>query len=460
MEALSLEAIPLRQARGRTVLVTPSRVLVVGSGGREHALALRLSRDTAAGSVMLAPGSEGAAREFPCHAVAENDVDGLIALCGAERVDFVVIGPEAPLAAGVADRLRDAGLAVFGPSREAARLEASKWFAKQVMEEAGVPTARAERFESLMKAKSALGHFAAPWVLKADGLAAGKGVRVTPDRAEAEEFLAACLESGRFGASGNAVVIEEFLEGEEASVMAVCDGVRHVLLPSARDYKRAFDFDRGLNTGGMGAFAPAGGVDAAIEREVSSRIVTPVLAAMARRGTPFRGVLYCGLMLGLNGPRVVEFNVRFGDPETQVVLPLVTGSLLALLAGAAAGRIDEQATGRARGATVAVALVDEGYPEKPSGVGMISGLDAIKGDDAHVVHAATRREGDQWRITGGRAAYVVALGAHVREARERAYAAVESLGGRGWRCRRDIGAGQGATAVAARGSESNRGRTT
>ena len=439
--------------------MTPSRILVVGSGGREHALALRLARDTGPGGVLLAPGPAGAARDFPCHPVAERDAEALAALCSRERVDLVVVGPEAPLAAGVADALRSSGVAVFGPSREASRLEASKWFAKQIMQEAGVPTARAERLESVASARAALGRFAAPWVLKADGLAAGKGVRVTPDRAEAEEFLAGCLEGGRFGASGRAVVIEEFLDGEEASVMAVCDGVRHVLLPSARDYKRAFDFDRGQNTGGMGAFSPATGVDPGTEREVGARIVSPVLAAMARRGTPFRGLLYCGLMLGVNGPRVVEFNVRFGDPETQVVLPLVNGSLATLLASAAAGKIEDRTIGRETDATVAVALVDEGYPERVSGDGLITGLDELDADAVHVVHAATRREGAAWRITGGRAAYVVGRAENIGQARSKVYAAIERLGGRGWRCRRDIAAGRNHAPAATRGAESDRGGT-
>jgi phosphoribosylamine--glycine ligase len=422
--------------------VAHSRILVLGSGGREHALALRLREDPGVAEVMLAPGHEGAARSFRCLAISDREPDRIVDACRAERVDLVVVGPEAPLAAGVVDALEVADVRAFGPVREAARLESSKWFAKQVMNEAGIPTARAERHESLEAARAALGRFAPPWVLKADGLAAGKGVCVTRDPALAEAFLSDCLERGRFGESGRAVVVEEFLVGEEASLMAVCDGAGHVLLTPARDFKRAFDGDEGPNTGGMGAFAPAPAVDAGVERAVSERIVTPLLGAMARRGAPFRGLLYCGLMLGADGgPRVVEFNVRFGDPETQVVLPLTGGSLAALLESAAAGALERSAVTRAAGAAVAVALVERSYPGAPGEGGPIGGLDGIELDGVQVIHAATRREGGEWVTRGGRAAYVVARGATIEEARQRAYRAVGRLSGRGWRCRSDIASG-------------------
>jgi phosphoribosylamine--glycine ligase len=422
--------------------VAHSRVLVLGSGGREHALALRLREDPEASEVMLAPGHEGAARTFRCLAVSDRDASRLIEVCRSERVDLVVVGPEAPLAAGVVDALEAAGVRTFGPHREAARLESSKWFAKQVMLEAGIPTARAERHDSAPAARAALGRFAPPWVIKADGLAAGKGVCVTRDAEAAAAFLGECLEGGRFGDSGRAVVIEEFLSGEEASVMAVCDGTRHVLLTPARDFKRAFDGEEGPNTGGMGAFAPAPGVHQATERTVSERIVTPLLQRMAARGAPFCGLLYCGLMLNAAGePRVVEFNVRFGDPETQVVLPLTAGSFYRLLESAAAGKLDVGAVRRAPGAAVAVALVERGYPGAAEGGGPITGLDGVESEDVRVVHAATRREGGEWVTRGGRAAYVVARGAGVTEARTRAYQAIDRLSGSGWRCRRDIAAG-------------------
>ncbi len=328
---------------------------------------------------------------------------------------------------------------VYGPGREAARLESSKWFAKGVMREAGTPTAAADAFSAFEPARRALGRSGPPWVIKADGLAAGKGVCVTVERAEAEAFLADCFEAGRFGESGRRVLIEEFLEGEEASVMAVCDGRDFVLLPAARDYKRAFDGDRGPNTGGMGAYAPSEWVDAALEDGVGRGIVTPVLETLRRRGTPFHGTLYCGLMLTGDGPRVVEFNVRFGDPETEVVLPLVEGALGRLLASAARGALDHGAVTRGRGSVVAVALADAGYPDVVRGGGRITGLGGLRGrEDVMVFHAGTRRLGEEWQVVGGRAVYVVARSATREEARARVYGALAGLGGSGWRVRGDI----------------------
>lgn len=421
--------------------MAPSRILVLGSGGREHALALRLREDESVGEVLVSPGHEAAARDFRCLPIAEHDHQRLIDACRAERVTLVVVGPEARLASGVVDALESAGIEAFGPKQGAARLESSKWFAKLVMTEAGIPTARAERHEAVESGRAALARFAPPWVIKADGLAAGKGVCVTREPEVAAAFLAECLEGGRFGDSGRAVVIEEFLSGEEASVMAVCDGSRHVLLTPARDFKRAFDGDQGPNTGGMGAFAPMGRVDASAERVVSERIVAPLLECMSRRGSPFRGLLYCGLMLGEDGPRVVEFNVRFGDPETQVVLPLTSGSLARLLGSSAAGNLDSSAVQRANGAAVAVALVEREYPGAPGAGGPIRGLDEIEDQHVRVIHAATRRERGEWVARGGRAAYIVARGEHVADARTRAYRAIDRLSGTAWRCRRDVAAG-------------------
>jgi phosphoribosylamine--glycine ligase len=417
-----------------------TRTLVIGSGGREHALAWRLARDPERPEVLVAPGNDGMAEAFERLPIAADDAAGLADACRARRVSRAVIGPEAPLAAGLADALAAAGVAVFGPSAAAARLESSKWFAKQVMREARVPTARAAVFDSRPEAVAALSGFGPPWVVKADGLAAGKGVLVTSVRAEAEGFVAACLERARFGAGGRRVLLEEFLDGEEASVMAVCDGERFVLLPAARDYKRARDGDAGPNTGGMGAFAPTAAVDAATEARVGREIVAPVLDAMRARGAPFRGLLYAGLMLTRSGPRVVEFNVRFGDPETQVVVPLVDGSLGALLASAARGALEPDCIARRPGAAVAVALVDEAYPEAARGEGVIAGLDGLAAmEDVTVFHAGAVRDATSWRVRGGRAAYVMARGAGREDARTRAYRAIASLSGSGWRARGDIG---------------------
>jgi phosphoribosylamine--glycine ligase len=417
------------------------RILVVGGGGREHAIAWRLARDPEVEAVWVVPGNDGIARAFPCRPIADSDVPALVALCRDERITLVVIGPEAPLAAGLADRLAEAGIPVFGPGAAAAELEASKWAAKQLMERRGIPTARARVCGTRAEALAALGTFERPWVIKADGLAAGKGVLVSEDRAEVEAFLVACFDEARFGAAGRRVLIEEFLRGEEASLMAVCDGERFVTLPAARDYKRARDGDRGPNTGGMGAFAPAPRVSQALEAEIGRRIVRPVLAEMAARGTPYRGVLYAGLMLTADGPRVVEFNCRFGDPETQAVLPLVEGSLARLLAGAAAGKLDPGAVGRGPGAVVSVAIVDQGYPAGVQGGGTIEGLDDLMaGEDAWVFHAGTALVDGRWRVRGGRALHVAARGETPAEARTRVYRALDRLGGTGWRCRRDIAA--------------------
>ena len=417
--------------------MNPAHVLVVGSGGREHALAWRMAADAHAPRVDVAPGNDGTALRFAPVAAAVDDGAALLEACRARAVDLVVIGPETALAAGVADVLRAGGIHVFGPGREAARLEASKWYAKELMQRANVPTAPAEVFPGLDEARAALARFGPPWVLKADGLAAGKGVLVTHERDAALAFLDACLERGRFGESGRRVLLERFLPGEEASVVAICDGEQHVLLPAARDHKRAFDGDAGPNTGGMGAYAPHAALDAAGLAAVSERIVTPVLRELAARGTPFRGALYCGLMLDGDGARVVEFNVRFGDPETQAVLPLVAGSFSTLLASAAAGRLAPEVLALHSGACVSVALVDEGYPEANVG-GAIEGLEALAEAGVLVFHAGTRRDGASWRLAGGRAAYVTARGADVEDARRRAYDAIGRLRGRGWRCRGDV----------------------
>jgi len=418
--------------------VNCSRILVLGSGGREHALAWRLARDDHRPEVLLAPGNEGAGRRFGRVAVSETNPGAVVDAARERGIDLVVVGPESALAAGVSDALVAAGVGVFGPSRSAARLESSKWFAKEVMAAANVPTARAAVFGDVESARAALDRFGPPWVIKADGLAAGKGVLVTPERRAAEEFVSGCLDGGRFGDGGRQVVLEEFLAGEEASVIAVCDGERHVLLPAARDYKRARDGDQGANTGGMGAYAPTPFVDAAIERDVSERIVTPVLREMASRGTPYRGALYCGLMVQGDRARVVEFNARFGDPETQSIVPLLRGSFSALLASAARGTLDASAIGREAGACVTVALADEGYPERVHGTGRISGLDEIERGGVTVFHAGTRAEGADWKVTGGRAAYVTATAPGLDEARSAAYAGVGALGGTGWRWRGDV----------------------
>lgn len=420
--------------------VNPSRILVVGSGGREHALAWRLAADLHAPTVWVAPGNDGMEPAFDRLAIREDDASGLLAAVRTLGIDLVVFGPEAPLAAGVSDALSAAGVRVFGASQAAARLESSKWFAKEIMFAAGVPTARAEVFDDLSPALAALDEFGPNWVVKADGLAAGKGVLVTADRTLAEAFVRDCLVVGRFGAGGSRLVLEEYLEGEEASVIAVCDGARSTLLPAARDHKRAYDGDRGANTGGMGAYAPTPVITPELEQEVTERIVQPVLQTLAARGTPYRGALYCGLMLTAAGPRVIEFNARFGDPETQCILPLVTGSFSRLLASAAEGALEPDTVGRTTRAAVTVAVVEDGYPDARSVGGEIFGLDALAAAGFLVFHAGTRRAGDHYQMLGGRAAHVAAVADSIEAARVRVYDGVGTLSGQGWRVRQDIAA--------------------
>src|SRR5580765_326146 len=416
------------------------RILVLGSGGREHALAWRLARDADAPEVVVAPGNDGMAQRFRCVPVNANDPAAVVDLARREQPSLVVVGPEAPLAAGVSDALRASGFAVSGASRAAARLESSKWFAKELMREAGVPTPAAAEFTELPQAVAALARHGPPWVVKADGLAAGKGVLVTSSAAQAEAFLCECLQGDRFGDGGRRVLLEAHAGGEEASVVAICDGERHVLLPAARDHKRAFDGDRGPNTGGMGAYAPTPAVTPELEHAISSRILTPVLQAMHRRGTPYRGALYAGLMLTAAGPQVIEFNARFGDPETQATLPLLGGSLGLLLASAERGSLEPHAVTRAPGGAVTLALVDEGYPDSVKGGGTIRGLDEVERSGVLVFHAGTRREGADWRVGGGRAAYPTAAAGAPDAARVRLEQARARLSGSGWRCRTDIAA--------------------
>ena len=342
------------------------RVLIVGSGGREHALAWKIARSPRVERVLAAPGSDGMARvatSFP--KTSGENAAALGDLCKRESVDLVVVGPEAPLAAGVADRLRERGLAVFGPSREAAELESSKAFAKNFMARHGIPTARFEVFDDAERARAHVRRYEGPCVVKADGLAAGKGVFVCDGSEDAERAVAEIMDERRFGTAGARVVIEERLTGEEASYYAVSDGTRVVPLGAAQDHKRALDGDRGENTGGMGAYSPAPVLSETVEKRVLEEIVHPVIRGMAAEGRPYAGVLYVGLMIDPAGaPRVVEFNVRFGDPETQPLVVRMEGDLVPLLDGAARGRLDPAAAPGFSGAAVCVVLASGGYPRE------------------------------------------------------------------------------------------------
>lgn len=420
------------------------RVLVVGSGGREHALLWKLAQSRRVDALACAPGNGGSdalAESLPVQAI---DLDGLVGAAGRWRADLVVVGPEAPLAAGLADRLLAAGIRVSGPSAAAARIESSKAWAKALMADAAIPTARAIVVTDPTRARAALGAFGLPVVIKADGLAAGKGVVVAPTHDEAVAALTAFLEDRSLGPAGQTVVIEEHLAGRELSVLALTDGRTVLPLPAARDYKRAADGDRGPNTGGMGAFAPVPDVDAALTDEIARTILAPAVRALAERGTPLRGVLYAGLMLTAAGPRVIEFNARLGDPETQVVLPLLGDQtdLAALLAATADGTLDALPPPTPpTGAAVGVVLAAGGYPGPYASGAPITGLDAVP-DDALVFHAGTRRDGSGRVVTaGGRVLTVVGRGPDLATARARAYAAADAVRFTGRYHRSDIALG-------------------
>jgi phosphoribosylamine--glycine ligase len=420
------------------------RVLVVGSGGREHALAWKIAQSPHAERVLAAPGSDGMAGVADCHpGVAATDVEAVLALAASEQVDLVVIGPEDPLAAGMADRLRDAGLRVFGPSAAAARLESSKSFAREFMARHGIPQPRFAVFDDLEKAHAHVEALAGPCVVKADGLAAGKGVAVCDDGAAARRALDEMMRAKRFGAAGDTVLIEERLRGEEASYYAITDGERIVTLATAQDYKRALDSDRGENTGGMGAYSPVPSVSPAVESQIREQVVVPAIRGMAKEGTPFVGVLYCGLMIDARGaPRVVEFNVRFGDPETQPLVVRMVGDLLPILDGAARGALDPSPQLGWEDAAVCVVLASGGYPRDYE-VGLpIRGIDDAERDpDVVLFHAGTRRSAEGELVTaGGRVLGVTARGRSVGEARTRAYAAADRIAFDGMHLRRDIAA--------------------
>jgi phosphoribosylamine--glycine ligase len=398
------------------------KVLLVGSGGREHALAWKLSQAPDLEELHAAPGNPGIAQLGRCHPVRAEDGEGLLGLAGSLEADLVVVGPEAPLVAGVADELRHAGVAVFGPGAEAARIEGSKAFAKDVMRKAGVPTAN-----TLSVARP-------PCVVKADGLAAGKGVFVCHTQEELDRAL------GAVAAFGDRIVIEELLEGEEISVFALCDGARAVALPVVQDFKRAEDGDLGPNTGGMGSYSPVPGFNAVEIDELLDTIHRPVLAELAPRGAPFTGVLFAGLMITEDGPRVLEFNCRFGDPETQSLLPRLEGDLLGAFAAAAAGDLSGVDLHIADSAAVTVVIAAGGYPREGDVGTTISGLDAAAGAGAIVFHAGTALKDDRVVTNGGRILNVTATGENVGEARERAYAACAAISFPGARYRTDIAA--------------------
>lgn len=417
------------------------KVLVIGSGAREHALVRALTHDPTVAAIIAAPGNPGTDALALNEPIDADDPAAVVDLARRHEVDLVIVGPEAPLVAGVADAVRAAGIRCFGPGAEAARLEGSKAYAKEVMAAAEVPTAMAHVCANEEELAEALDAFGAPYVVKDDGLAAGKGVVVTEDRAAAMEHGLACLAKG----DDARVVIEEFLDGPEASLFCICDGTRVVPLDLAQDFKRIFDGDEGPNTGGMGAYSPLAWAADGLADDVVARVAQPVVDEMARRGTPFVGVLYVGLALTSRGTRVIEFNVRFGDPETQPVLARLESPLAVLLAAAADGRLDELDPLRwSPESAVTVVIAAEGYPSSPRTGVAIEGLEELAASElaehVHVLHAGTAINDDEAQLvsSGGRVLSVVALGADLVQARERAYEAVEQINFEGGHHRTDI----------------------
>jgi phosphoribosylamine---glycine ligase len=417
------------------------RVLVVGSGGREHALAWAIAASPLVDRLYCAPGNAGIAEEAECVGIAAADIAGIIGFCRRERIDFVVVGPEAPLVAGIVDALEGEGIAAFGPTASAAALEGSKGFAKDLCARAGVPMAAYARFADPDAAKAYVRTRPPRIVVKADGLAAGKGVVLSSTYAESDVAIEAALVEGRFGEAGREIVVEEFLIGPEASFFALVDGRNALPLASAQDYKRVGDGDTGANTGGMGAISPAPLLTPALETEIMERMILPTVAAMAREGRPFKGVLYAGLMLTPAGPKLLEYNTRFGDPECQVLMLRLMSDLLPALLATRDGVLPSVDLRWQAEAALCAVMAARGYPEEPVAGGEIRGLDAAADDpDIKVFHAGTRRDGERLVAAGGRVLGVTARGRDLAAARTRAYAAIDRIDWPDGFCRRDIGA--------------------
>ena len=414
-------------------------ILILGGGGREHALAWAMMQNPKCDKLIVAPGNAGIAQIATCATLDTEDGAAVVNFAEAEAIDLVIVGPEAPLAAGVADRLRDAGLLVFGPSAAAARLEASKAFTKEICDAANAPTAAYGHFTDAEAAKAHVRAQGAPIVVKADGLAAGKGVIIAETVAEAEAAIDDMF-GGSFGEAGAEVVIEEFMTGEEASFFVLCDGEEVLPIGTAQDHKRVGEGDTGPNTGGMGAYSPAPVLTDEIAERAMREIIRPTMTEMARRGTPYQGVLYAGLMIKDGAPRLVEYNVRFGDPECQVLMMRLGAQALDLIHAAADGRLSEACVNWAEDHAMTVVMAAKGYPGSYEKGSIISGLDAVAEDSFHMVfHAGTKQQDGRITASGGRVLNATARGATLAEARDRAYALVDSSDWPEGFCRRDIG---------------------
>ncbi|HZK90972.1 MAG TPA: phosphoribosylamine--glycine ligase [Stellaceae bacterium] len=415
------------------------RILVVGSGGREHALAWAISASPLIDRVYCAPGNAGIAEDAECVPIGAMDTSGIIAFCKRAAIDLVVVGPEAPLVAGLVDALEGEGIAAFGPSAAAAALEGSKGFMKDLCAREGIPTAAYRRFTDAAAARAYIAAQGAPVVVKADGLAAGKGVVVAATLAEANAAVDAAL-GGRLGAAGAEIVVEEFLAGEEASFFALCDGEHALPLAAAQDHKRVGDGDTGPNTGGMGAYSPCAAMTPEIEGQVMERMILPTARAMARAGRPFKGVLFAGLMLTEAGPKLLEYNVRFGDPEAQALMMRLQSDIVPALMATRDGILNRIDLRWRDAAAICVVMAAAGYPDDPRRGTEIRGLAAAGADpDIKIFHASTKREGSRILADGGRVLGVAATGKGLAAARERAYRAVDAIDWPGGFCRRDIG---------------------
>jgi phosphoribosylamine--glycine ligase len=416
------------------------RILIVGSGGREHALCWAIAASPLCDKLFCAPGNAGIARDAQCVPIGAEDLDGIVAFAIRERIDFVVVGPETPLVLGLVDRLSDAGIKSFGPSRAAAVLEGSKGAMKDICARFGVPTAFYRRFTDADLARDFVREKGAPIVVKTDGLAAGKGVVVATAIDEALAAIDAAMVAKIFGTAGGAIVIEEFLPGEEASFFALCDGEHALPLAAAQDHKRVGDGDTGPNTGGMGAYSPAPIVDAAMAETIMTTIIRPVVDGMRSEGRPFKGVLFAGVMIDRGAPKLVEFNVRFGDPESQVLIPRLMSDLLPALIASADGQLKNFHLRWRDDAALTVVMAANGYPGGYAKGTPIAGLDgAGKLPGVTIFHAGTKAENGIIVATGGRVLNVTAIGRDVGEAQARAYAAIDRIDWPGGFCRRDIG---------------------
>lgn len=417
------------------------KILVVGSGGREHALVWKIAQSKDTEQIFAAPGNAGIAKVAKCVDISSDNIDGLVKFAKDNYIDLTVVGPEAPLVAGIVDIFDKAGLRIFGPTALAARLEASKVFAKQVMIKSGVPTAACEIFGDSQQAKDYVRQKGVPVVVKADGLAQGKGVIVARTQQQALDAISSIMDEKVFGAAGNKVIIEDCLEGEEASILVFCDGKNFIPLPSSQDHKRAFDNDEGPNTGGMGAYSPAPIINNRLMKKILNEIIKPVVAEMEKIGCPYKGVLYTGIMITKNGPQALEFNVRFGDPETQAILPRLNTDLVRVMQAVIDTSIDKIKLSFRKESCVCVVVASGGYPGDYQKGKEIFGLDSLKDNDKIILfHAATKSEGNKILTNGGRVLGITALGKDIKAAIDNSYRAIEKIKFEGMHYRRDIGA--------------------